>query len=409
MTPARAPSRRELLAKSALTASAIALAPHARGQENRKKVGYCVVGIGSLTKNQIVPALAKCEHAKLVALVSGHAAEKAPPIVEKYGLNPQYVYSYENFNAIRDNPEIDVVYVVLPNSMHEEYTIRAHQAGKHVLCEKPMANSVAECARMIEAARAAGKKLMIGYRLRHEPVNMRAIDLVRGPGASGADTGPVQRPNPAADPKPRNLSADMERQLEGRGQGAIGPIKGLEAGAGFNIGDPKQWRLNKKLAGGGSMMDIGIYALNACRYLSGEEPVEVTASTYSTPGDERFREVEETMLFTLRFKSGLLANCTSTYGYGINRYRVTGTKGIVQSEPFLSYSGVKLFTQLPGQKEIQEVKIEQKDHFAAEMDYFAECVRDGKEVRTPGEEGMRDLRVIEACYRSAQSGRMEKV
>jgi predicted dehydrogenase len=375
-------SRREMLARSALAVSAIALAPHARGQEAKKKVGFCVVGIGSLAKNQIIPGLAKCENAKLVALVSGHAAEKAPPIVEKYALNPKSVYSYDNYEAIRDNPEIDVVYVVLPNSMHAEYTIRAFKCGKHVLCEKPMANSPEDCRQMIDAAKAVNKKLMIGYRLRHEPINMTAIDLVRGEGASvGQKTG----------------------------EGKIGVIKGLEAGAGFNIGDPTQWRLKKQYAGGGSMMDIGIYALNACRYLSGEDPVEVTAMTYSTPGDVRFKEVEETMLFTLRFKSGLLANCTSTYGWGINRYRVTGTKGVVQSEPFLSYSGLKLEARLPGQRAMEEVKVEQKDHFASEMDYFAQCVRDGKEVRTPGEEGLADMRVIEACYKAARSGRAEKV
>ena len=157
------------------------------------------------------------------------------------------------------------------------------------------------------------------------------------------------------------------------------------------------------------MMDIGIYALNACRYLSGEEPVEVTAMTYSTPDDVRFKEVEETMLFALRFKSGLLANCTSTYGWGINRYRVTGTKGMVQSEPFLSYTGNRLYARLPGQREIEEVVIDPRDHFASEMDYFAQCVRDGKDVRTPGEEGLADMRVIEACYRAARSGRVEKV
>jgi glucose-fructose oxidoreductase len=381
-SPSSSSSRRELLARTAVVVSAMALAPHVRGQDGKKKVGFCVVGIGSLAKNQIIPGLAKCENAKLVALVSGHAAEKAPPIVEKYGLNPKYVYSYDNYEAMRDNPDIDVVYVVLPNSMHAEYTIRAFKCGKHVLCEKPMANSAEDCRQMIEAGKAAGKKLMIGYRLRHEPVNMRAIDLVRGDGASvGQKTG----------------------------DGKIGTLKGLEAGAGFNIGDPTQWRLKKQYAGGGSMMDIGIYALNACRYLSGEDPVEVTAMTYSTPGDERFKEVEETMLFTLRFKSGLLANCTSTYGWGINRYRVTGTKGMVQSEPFLSYTGNKLFARLPGKRELEEVVIDARDHFASEMDYFAECVRDGKEVRTPGEEGLADMKVIEACYRAARSGRVEKV
>ena len=130
---------------------------------------------------------------------------------------------------------------------------------------------------------------------------------------------------------------------------------------------------------------------------------------YSTPGDVRFKEVEETMTFDMRMKSGMLVTCTSTYGIGINRFRVTGTKGVVQSEPFLSYTGLRLEARLPGQKEIEEVKIEQVDQFAAEMDYFCECVWDGKEVRTPGEEGMRDMRVIEALYRAAESGRREKV
>jgi glucose-fructose oxidoreductase len=365
-------SRRSILAKSLLATSAVACAPHIRGQDGpKRKVGYCVVGIGSLSKNQIIPGLAKCENAKLVALVSGHAAEKAPPIVEKYGLNPKSVYSYENYDAIKDNPDIDVVYVVLPNSMHAEYTIRAFKAGKHVLCEKPMANTVEECRQMLDAQKAAGKKMMIGYRLRHEPVNMKAIELSRG--------------------------------------GQIGEIKNVEAGAGFSIGDPKQWRLNKKLAGGGSLMDIGIYALNACRYLTGEEPVEVTAMTYSTPNDPRFKEVEETMVFDLRMKSGLLASCTSTYGFGINRFRVTGTKGVVESDPFLSYSDLRLAARLPGQKEMKEVKLEQVDQFAAEMDYFAQCVRDGKEVRTPGEEGMADMKVIEALYKAAAEGKAIKV
>ncbi|HEY7119365.1 MAG TPA: Gfo/Idh/MocA family oxidoreductase [Tepidisphaeraceae bacterium] len=364
-------SRRELIAKSLLAASAMALAPHVRGQDNDKKLGFCVVGIGSLSKNQIIPGLAKCKDARLVALVSGHAAEKAPPIIEKYSLNPKYVYNYDNYDSLKDNPDIDVVYVVLPNSMHAEYTIRAFKAGKNVLCEKPMAVSVEECQQMIDAGKAAGKKLQIGYRLRHEPFNMKAIELLRS--------------------------------------GQFGAIKNIDAGAAFVIGDPKQWRLNKKLAGGGSLMDIGIYALNACRYLSGEDPVEVTAMTYSTPNDPRFPQVEETMLFTLRFASGLLANCTSSYGFGVNRYRVTCTKGVVESEPFLSYAGLRLFAQMPGKREKEELPLENVDQFAAEMDFFAQCIKQNKEPRTPGEEGQRDLKVITALYKSAESGKAEKV
>ena len=364
-------SRRELLAKSILTASAMALAPHVRAADDDKKIGFCVVGIGSLSKNQIIPALAKTKNAKLVALVSGHAAEKAPPIVQKFGLNPKYVYNYDSYDSLKDNPDIDVVYVVLPNSMHAEYTIRALKAGKHVLCEKPMADTVEDCQRMIDTAKSANKKLMIGYRLRHEPFNMKAIELLRG--------------------------------------GQLGTIKNIDAGAGFVIGDPTQWRLNKKLSGGGSLMDIGIYALNACRYLSGEDPVEVNAMTYSTPNDPRFKEVEETMLFTLRFPSGLLANCASTYGFGVNRYRVTCTKGVVESEPFLSYGGLRLFAQMPGQRDKQELPLENVDQFGAEMDFYSQCIRENKPPRTPGEEGMADMKVITALYESARSGKAVKV
>jgi len=363
-------SRREMLGRSILAASAVALAPHVRAADDQKKIGFCVVGIGSLAKNQIIPALEKTQNAKLVALVSGHAAEKAPPIVQKFGLDPKSVYNYDDYDSIKDNPEIDVVYVVLPNSMHAEYTIRALKAGKHVLCEKPMATSVEDCQRMIDAAKAANKKLMIGYRLQHEPFNMKAIELLRG--------------------------------------GELGKIKNIDAGAAFNIGDPNQWRLKRQYAGGGSMMDIGIYALNACRYLSGEEPVEVTAMTYSTPGDVRFKEVEETMLFTLRFASGLLANCTSSYGFGVNRYRVTCEKGMVESEPFLSYKDLRLFAKLPG-KGREEIQLEPKDHFGSEMDYFAQCLRENREPRTPGEEGLRDMKVITALYESARSGRVVKL
>jgi len=359
-----------MLGRSILAASAVALAPHVRAADDQKKIGFCVVGIGSLAKNQIIPALEKTQNAKLVALVSGHAAEKAPPIVQKFGLDPKSVYNYDDYDSIKDNPEIDVVYVVLPNSMHAEYTIRALKAGKHVLCEKPMATSVEDCQRMIDAAKAANKKLMIGYRLRHEPFNMKAIELLRG--------------------------------------GQLGKIKNIDAGAAFNIGDPNQWRLKRQYAGGGSMMDIGIYALNACRYLSGEEPVEVTAMTYSTPGDVRFKEVEETMLFTLRFASGLLANCTSSYGFGVNRYRVTCEKGMVESEPFLSYKDLRLFAKLPG-KGREEIQLEPKDHFGSEMDYFAQCLRENREPRTPGEEGLRDMKVITALYESARSGRVVKL
>jgi glucose-fructose oxidoreductase len=275
-------------------------------------------------------------------------------------------YTYETYDRLADNPAIDVIYVVLPNNMHAEFTIRALKAGKHVLCEKPMANTPEECERMIAAAKAASRKLMIGYRLRYEPYNQALIAYAR----ESSDAGPT-----------RVILAD----------------------AGFNIGDPTQWRLRKQMAGGGSLMDIGIYALNAARYLSGEEPVAVNAMMHSTPNDPRFAEVEENITFQLRFPSGVLANCTSSYGAGLNRFRVAKPRGSAELEPALSYTGLRM--RVFRGSAIEERSLPQRDHFALEMDHLAGCVVNNTEPLTPGEEGLKDLKVMMAIYDAARSGR----
>ena len=327
------------------------------------RLGWAIVGLGSLSINQILPAFAKCERSRVVAFVSGHR-DKAEKLAARYGVATKNIYNYENYDSIKDNPEIDVVYVVLPNGMHAEYTIRALKAGKHVLCEKPMANTAADCEQMVAAGKAAGRKLMIAYRLHYEPFNNALIKVVR----------------------------DQE----------FGKLRVVLADAGFPIGDPTQWRLNKKMAGGGSMMDIGIYALNAARYLTGEEPAEVHAMMDTTPNDPRFKEVEENITFQLRFPSGVLANCTSSYGVPLNRFRVVGTNGWAELEPALSYDGLKMragtWTKI--EERIQPVI----SHFAAEMDHLADCIRNDKQPLTPGEEGLKDMRLIEAVYKSAATG-----
>jgi predicted dehydrogenase len=334
-----------------------------------KKVGWAIVGLGQLSINQILPAFAKCERSKVVALVSGHP-DKAARLAGRYGVNPASVYNYENYDSIKDNREVDVIYIVLPNGMHAEYTVRGHQAGKHVLCEKPMANNPDDCQRMIDAARKANRKLMVAYRCRYEPVNQAMIKMAR----------------------------DQE----------LGPIKVIVADHGFNIGDPAQWRLNKTLAGGGSLMDIGIYSLQATRYVTGEEPVEVSAMVYSTPGDVRFKEVEESINFQLRFPSGVLANCTSSYGYsGQNRYRVIATKGWFELEPATSYTGLRM--RVRRGDGLEERDVPQRDHFASEMDHMSECVMADKPPLTPGEEGWRDLKVMMAIYEAAKTGRTVRI
>ncbi len=334
-----------------------------------KKLGWAVVGLGSLAINQILPAFAKCEKSKVVALVSGHP-DKANKLALRYGVNPKSIYNYQNYDSIRDNPEVDVIYIVLPNGMHAEYTVRGHQAGKHVLTEKPMANTPADCQQMIDAARKADRKLMVAYRCHYEPFNQEAMRITRA--------------------------------------GELGKTQTILTDAGFPIGDPRQWRLNKQLAGGGSMMDIGIYALNAARYLTGEEPTQVNAMMSTTPGDPRFKEVEENINFQLRFPSGILANCSSSYGYfHQSHYRVMGTDARLCMDPATWYSGLRLWIERGN--DIDQRDLPQVDHFAAEMDHMSDSVMQNKTPLTPGEEGLRDMTIISAIYEAAQSERTVKL
>jgi predicted dehydrogenase len=228
-----------------------------------------------------------------------------------------------------------------------------------------MANTPPDCERMIAAAKAANRKLMIDYRVRYEPYNQALIAYAR----------------------------DAE----------LGPARVILADAGFNIGDPKQWRLRKDMAGGGSLMDIGIYALNAARYLSGEEPVAVNAMMHSTPNDPRFAEVEENINFQLRFPSGLLANCASSYGVNFNRHRVVKPRGSAELDPASSYTGLRMRVFRGGT--IEERVLPQRDHFALAMDHFADCILKNTEPLTPGEEGLKDLKVMMAIYEAARTGR----
>jgi predicted dehydrogenase len=347
------------------TTTAQQLVPDAPG----KKLGWAIVGLGSLSINEILPGFAKCEKSKVVALVSGHP-EKANKLALRYGVNQEYIYNYQNYDSIKDNQEVDIIYIVLPNGMHAEYTVRGLQAGKHVLTEKPMANTPAQCQQMIDAARKADRRLMVAYRCRYEPYNREAIRIARS--------------------------------------GELGPIKVILADAGFNIGDPTQWRLNKELAGGGSLMDIGIYALQAARYLSGEEPTEVNAAMSTTPNDPRFKEVEETINFQLRFPSGALANCSSSYGYaGQNRYRVVGATGWLEMDPATVYRGLRM--KVHHDNVTEERELPARDHFALEMDHMSTCVLEKREPLTPGEEGLRDLRIMMTIYEAARTGRTLKL
>jgi predicted dehydrogenase len=333
------------------------------------RLGFAVVGLGKLALCEVLPAFALTERCRPTALVSGDP-DKARAVARRYGIDPRSIYDYKNYDSLRDNPSVDVVYVILPNSMHEEFTIRAAQAGKHVLCEKPMAPTAAACKTMIAACARANRKLMIAYRVHYEPYNQKMMELGR------------QKP--------------------------YGPIRFIVSDTVQDVGGAGQWRLDPVLAGGGSLVDIGIYSLNAARYLTGEEPAEVSAMTFSDPKEPRFSKVEMSIAFQLRFPGGALANCTSSYGTGmVNRYRVMAAAGWYGLEPATKYRGLHMFR---GRGEITEqVELREVNHFAAEMDHLAACVAEDRPPKTPGEEGLRDVRLIEQIYEAARTGKTIKV
>ncbi len=335
------------------------------------KIGYAIVGLGRISMGQFMPGVkASAQRSRITALVSGHP-DKAARVAAQYGVPRNAIYNYQNYEQIAHNPNVDAVYIALPNGMHAEYTIRAAQSGKHVLCEKPMANSVAECEQMIAACQKAERKLMIAYRCRLEPTNLRAVQLIRG--------------------------------------GYVGTLEIIDTGFGFTIA-PGEWRLNKKMAGGGPMVDVGIYSLQACRYLSGEEPVEVSANWSVIDRDGRFTEVEENLNWTMRFPSGVLTTCYTSYGANCgNTYRATGSKGWVELGPAFTYEGIRMRSE--GQESVAIAQPETDrypDQFSREADHFAECILGNHEPVTPGEEGLRDEKLIQAIYESCREGRPVK-
>ena len=346
-------------------AAGLALLPQAACAQPARKIGYAIVGLGNYATNQIMPAFANCKDARITALVSG-TPEKLAKYGAQYGVPDKNRYSYATFDRIADNPDVDVVYVILPVAMHPEYSIRASRAGKHVMCEKPMAPTSRECEAMIAAAAKAGRKLMIGYRSRFQPHNVAAIDLCRTK--------------------------------------AIGDLRMIRTAHGFPI-QPNQWRLDRKMSGGGSMMDIGIYSLQAARYLAGAEPVEVTAVESTDRRDPRFASVEDRVDFTLRFPSGLLASCISSYNSNHNEYRAIGSEGWVELEPATAYRGQAMGVRKGGETTSPAIDTSGPDQFAGQLDHFAQCVRDNRMPIVPGEEGLRDIRIIEAIYRSMREKR----
>ncbi len=337
--------------------------PHTHGQSDGRRIGWCIVGLGRISMDHFMPGVKEGPTGRIVALVSGHR-DKAERQAAMYGVADSAIYSYEDYDRIRDNREIDAVYIALPNSMHAEYTIRAAKTGKHVLSEKPMATSVTDCKAMIEACRMAGKKLMIAYRCQYEPVNLKAIELIRA--------------------------------------GALGSVQAIESANGFNI-SAGEWRLNRKLSGGGPLMDVGIYSLNASRYLTGEEPLDIHANSSVIDHDGRFREVEENIGWTMKFPSGIVASCNTSYGSDMNGfYRVHGSKGMIELSPAFGYQGIHMKAEIYGQEPIDMPDPQHgPEQFTVQSDYFADCIWNNKTPKSDGQEGLRDIKLMSEIYLSA--------
>src|SRR5450432_228192 len=358
-------TRRDFLKTGAFAAAILpfigALTPSIRAADSGRKLGFALVGLGGLSTNQIAPALQKTNFCRLAGIVTGHP-DKAERWKAQNNIPDKNIYNYDNMEKMADNPDIDVVYVVTPNGLHAAHTIKAAKAGKHVLCEKPMEVSSEKCQQMIDACKKAGRQLAIGYRLHFEPNNLECVRLAR--------------------------------------EKVFGDVQMIQADFGFHAGDPKQWRLNRALAGGGPLMDVGIYALQATRYISGEEPTMVTAVA-TTTDHEKFKDVEETIAWQMKFPSGIIASCNSTYGFnGMARYKALAENGWFELSPAYGYSGIQ------GRRSDDKlINLESGDQFATEMDNFAQCILNNQPTKVPGEEGLRDIKIMMAIYEAARTGK----
>lgn len=327
--------------------------------QNGKPLGIALIGLGGYSTGQLAPALQETRKCRLAGIVTG-SPDKAERWKKKYNIPDKNIYNYKSFDSIKDNPDIDIVYVVLPNSMHAEYTIRAAQAGKHVICEKPMAVSVKECEDMIEACRKANRLLSIGYRLHFEPNNLTMVKLAK--------------------------------------EKTYGAVKKIIAKDGMNI-EPGVWRLDKKMAGGGPLMDVGIYCVQGAIYTAGQKPIAVTAQEGKKTDPEKFKTVEQSLTWQMEFPDGITAACETSYAKEMNLLRAEAEKGWFELEPAYAYKGIKGKTI---NSTIDSVNISQQ---ALQMDDFANCVMTDQKSRVPGEMGLRDVKILMAIYEAARTGK----
>jgi predicted dehydrogenase len=363
-------SRRDFLQKISLSAAALPFLgwKHEAALKDRDKpydgptLRVAIMGLGSYG-TRVAEAMQSCKKAKLVGIISG-TPSKITAWQSKYGIPEKNCYNYETYDAIKNNPDIDAVYIITPNALHKEAAIRVAKAGKHVISEKPMSISAKDGQEMVDACRKAGVKLLVGYRMHYEPKTLEVIRM--------------------------------------RNAGEFGKVLFFQGLSGFIIGDPKQWRLNKTLSGGGAMMDIGIYSVNGARYMIGEEPIWVTAQEVKT-NPEKFKEgIDETITFQLGFPGGAVASCLSTYSLNnLDKFFLNGDKGFAEMQPSTGYGPIQGHTH---KGELTQPHI---THQTLQMDGMAELIFEGKQPVVPvdGEEAVKDLKIMDAIFEAAKTGK----
>jgi glucose-fructose oxidoreductase len=363
MTPAFTSTRRRFIGQLSITAAALALSRKLSAEENApvKKLGVALVGLGNYATRQLAPALKHTKLCRLAGAVTG-TREKGEKLAREYGFSEKNVFGYDTMAQLADNPEIDIVYVVTPNSIHAENVIAAARAGKHVICEKPFTTTVADAERALAACRDARVKLSIGYRLHFEPHHQELMRMARDPVFGGFKKGTG------------NFSFVMGRKV---------------------------WRAEKSLAGGGPIMDLGVYVIQgACMAAGGMAPIAITAKEGPKTRPDMFTDVEETMNFQMEFANGLIFDGGASYQQNFNEIRAEGAKGFIQLRPAFSYGGIVGETHAGPLK--FSLPVPQQ---SLQMDDFAQCVMQDKESRVSGEMGLRDMKIIEAIYQSASSGK----
>jgi len=356
------PTRRAFLGSLGGLAAGYALAPALRAAEsNGKPLGLALCGLGGYANGELSPALLETKNVKLVAAITGTRA-KGEKLAKLHGFDEANIYSYDQWDKVAANKAIDIVYVVTPPGVHAQNVIDAFGAGKHVICEKPMATSVADCDAMIAAGKKAGKRLAIGYRLHFDPYHQELIRLAK-----------TQE---------------------------FGPFMKMTSANGFTL-RKHAWRIEKKLAGGGALLDMGVYSIQACCMAADANPVAVTAKELPKTQPDFFKEVEQAMEFRLEFANGAVADVWTGYDANRAEFRAEAAKGWFEgSKPVFSYRNLNISTSAKGKLDFGVFRQQQRH-----MDGVAEAFRKGTEVTCTGEVGRRDMVIVEGIYESIRTGK----